>query len=175
MAADPAMTEQLLAMLPPELRSALDAGADPAELAQTLLTQRLQQPEETDPIDAAEEEPWPELGWTESGPPRFFDSEPASIQPERFPVSGALPDPRLLELARALGGCILCFGELVDCPVCGGEGSAGWALPEPSLFAAFVLPALRRLASEELRQAQKAARQFTDPPPPTTNGHSATT
>jgi hypothetical protein len=174
--ADPEMTQALMAMLPMELRAALDGGADPADLAQTLLKQRLQQAEQVDSAVEEDEEPWPELGWDERGPQAPAETHAASSEfAQSAPSSDPLPDPRLLELARALGACVLCFGDAPDCPVCGGLGAPGWALPEPSLFTELVVPALRRLDSEELRHTQGAVRRFSSPPPNTTNGHSAGT
>jgi hypothetical protein len=47
------------------------------------------------------------------------------------------------ELAAALGACE-CWGEEEDCPVCYGEGAAGWVRPDRRLYACYVRPALRR-------------------------------
>jgi hypothetical protein len=179
MAMDPGMTQALAAMLPPEVKAALDGGAAPAELAQTLLMQRLQQANEAETVVVEDdEEPWPELGWGEPG--GSSGVEPLGSVPPPGPVAEdpALPflDVRMTDVARALGACTLCFGDLPDCPVCRGEGSPGWSIPEPHLFGALVLPALRRLESEELRRAQGTARRFSSPRPPDNfNGHSATT
>ncbi len=171
---DPSTISQtLIAMLPPDVRAALEGGASPQELAQSLMTQRAQADALEDPVI---EEPWPELGWEAGREP----AEPqATAQPGQ--VYGAvgpsfpLPDERLSDLARAIGACSLCIGEIIDCPVCGGCGSPGWALPEPRLFETFVLPALERLDSEQLRRAQATARRWSSSSPPNnSNGHSTT-
>jgi hypothetical protein len=172
---DPGMTQALMALLPTELRAAVDGGADPGDLAQTLLMQRLQQPSDDEPESVdADEEPWPEVGW-ENRARSAFDDVAAEETLEPQLASSAMPDPRLIELARALGACPLCFGDAPDCPVCAGAGAPGWAVPEPSLFSVFVLPALQRLQSEELHHAQGAAGRHSTRPPQGSNGHSAST
>ncbi len=45
------------------------------------------------------------------------------------------------EVARALGAC-RCFGRRPGCPLCGGEGAAGFYPIDPGAFAAFVAPAV---------------------------------
>jgi hypothetical protein len=52
---------------------------------------------------------------------------------------------RNIMLASALGACD-CWGENTDCPICDGEGRAGWLPPEPQLFATYVQPVARALA-----------------------------
>jgi hypothetical protein len=61
-------------------------------------------------------------------------------------------------LAAALGACE-CWGEDPGCPVCAGDGGAGWALPDPALYAAYVRPARRPRAPTT---ARASARQATD-------------
>jgi hypothetical protein len=58
----------------------------------------------------------------------------------------ALVDRNML-LAAALGACE-CWSEDVECPSCGGEGSAGWVPPDPELYAEYVAPAVRRTSSD---------------------------
>jgi hypothetical protein len=175
---DPAMNEALMAMLPVEVRTALEGGASPEEVAQSLVMQRMNgtdQPHSS--VEIVEvEEPWPEVGWIDGEMPSY---EPAGAPPalSSAVAAPAVPvvDQRVCELARALGACALCLGEAPDCPVCVGNGSPGWNVPEPHLFALLVTPALQRLAEVELREAQAAARRFS-PPGPThnANGHSTT-
>jgi hypothetical protein len=58
----------------------------------------------------------------------------------------ALVDRNLL-LAAALGACE-CWGEDPACADCGGGGAAGWLPPDPELFAAYVVPAVRRASPD---------------------------
>jgi hypothetical protein len=44
-------------------------------------------------------------------------------------------------LALALGAC-RCWGQRRDCPICGGEGRAGFSPIDPGAFSAFVAPAV---------------------------------
>ena len=44
-------------------------------------------------------------------------------------------------LAEALGAC-LCWGEHVNCDICGGTGTSGWTSPNRQLFALYVRPAI---------------------------------
>ena len=48
-------------------------------------------------------------------------------------------------LADALGSCSNCWGEDHDCPVCSGNGIAGWRKINKRLFNVYVLPALEKL------------------------------
>lgn len=48
-------------------------------------------------------------------------------------------------LAAAFGACHLCWGEDLQCQLCGGEGRPGSSLPDRDLFVQFVTPAARRL------------------------------
>lgn len=170
---DPAMNQALMGMLPVEVRTALERGAAPQDVMQSMLTARLRAAEEVlaseDVIEA--EEPWPEVGPTlgNEAPPHGWHTD------TEFPVgpSSAIAD-RLIDIARALGACTLCLGDAPDCPVCHGVGVAGWSVPEPELFEALVVPALRRLQSEALRRAHNTAREAMRPDPGTANGHSQT-
>ena len=58
------------------------------------------------------------------------------------PVHEALVD-RNEALAVAVGAC-RCWGDDPRCPICSGEGSAGWTEPDPGLFAEYVEPAVLR-------------------------------
>jgi hypothetical protein len=55
------------------------------------------------------------------------------------------PGTTLALLAAALGACD-CWGS-PGCPDCGGEGSSGWAEPDPVLFRKLVGPAIARLTT----------------------------
>jgi hypothetical protein len=52
---------------------------------------------------------------------------------------------RNITLASALGACD-CWGESADCPICDGDGRAGWLPPDPHLFATYVQPVARAVA-----------------------------
>ncbi|QIS14224.1 hypothetical protein [Nocardia arthritidis] len=47
-------------------------------------------------------------------------------------------------LADALGACPRCWGDAADCPRCRGRGRPGGRFPDPTLFAEFIEPAVRR-------------------------------
>jgi len=167
-----------MAMLPVDVRAALEGGASPQDVVQSLLTQRQNETGEvrSSAETREEEEPWPEVGWVDG---RALSYAPAELPPVASDaIAGSTTpavDQRLCELARALGACVLCLGESPDCPVCAGEGSPGWNVPEPHLFALLVAPALSRLEEEELRQAQATARRFSPPSHQhNSNGHSTT-
>lgn len=168
MTMDPAMNQALMAMLPVEVRSALEAGAAPQDLMQSMLMARLQGAENViESEDVIEvEEPWPEVGWTAA------DEATAESWPTDADFSASPVADRLMDVARALGACTLCLGETPDCPACGGAGTPGWSVPEPQLFEALVVPALRRLQSESLRRAQDTVRQAMKPGGENANGHS---
>src|SRR2546423_56347 len=108
---DPAMNEALMALLPSEMRTALEGGAAPEELAQSLLMQRLQQAEAGDPSPPEPEEPWPEVGWAQSEPQALEVDQPPTDQPANLAPAISVLEERLAELARALGACTLCLGE----------------------------------------------------------------
>jgi hypothetical protein len=57
-------------------------------------------------------------------------------------------------LAAALGACD-CWGQDRGCPVCGGAGTPGWALPDERLFAAYVQPAVSAGAPPRATRTQK--------------------
>lgn len=59
----------------------------------------------------------------------------------------ALADRNLL-LAAAVGACD-CWGREPDCDVCGGEGSAGWAQPDPRLYAEYIEPTAQRMPTRD--------------------------
>ncbi len=48
-------------------------------------------------------------------------------------------------MAAALGACYLCWGEDLQCEICGGSGSSGAFEPDIEEFAELVAPALRRI------------------------------
>ena len=171
---DPAMNQALMALLPVEVRTALEGGAPPEELAQSLLMQRLQEAENGEPSASAPEEPWPEVGWAQrEAEPLAVDQLPADQPAANLAPAISVLEERLAEIARALGACTLCLGESAECPVCGGQGGPGWAVPEPAFFQALVTPALRRLQAEALQQAQDSARRFSaNPTQDNSNGHS---
>jgi hypothetical protein len=144
------MNQALMAMLPAEVRSALEAGAAPQDLMQSMLASRMDATSEVvETLDELEhEEPWPQVGWQFVDQPLVADSD-ATVSSFQ----------RVADLAGALGACRLCLGESLDCPLCAGDGSPGWSVPDPELFEAIVVPALRRLQSEALVRAQRTARQ----------------
>lgn len=47
-------------------------------------------------------------------------------------------------LAAALGACYLCWGEDLDCEICGGKGQPGAFLPDADMFTHYILPAVSR-------------------------------
>lgn len=170
------MNQALMTMLPAEVRTALEGGAAPEDLMQSMLMARMQAAQEVlDSDDVIEaEDPWPELGWDDGyeltrsrSPDSQFEAEP-ELEPEPLPPVIY----RLADVARALGACPVCLGDSSDCPACAGAGSPGWTVPEPELFEAMVVPALRRLQSEALRRAQELSTQFPGPDGSNRNGHS---
>jgi len=52
-------------------------------------------------------------------------------------------------LAAALGACHLCWGEDLECPICGGTGRPGSSMPDRSLLVELVTPAVQRLRRRE--------------------------
>lgn len=56
-------------------------------------------------------------------------------------------------LASALGACCLCWGQDPECRFCHGRGAPGFALPDESLLAELVLPAIRILQAHRVRNA----------------------
>jgi hypothetical protein len=65
------------------------------------------------------------------------------VPPDEVIVDEAPIDTNLL-LAAALGACE-CWGLRRECPICAGQGSSGWTLPDGELFEEFVRPAVVRL------------------------------
>lgn len=59
-----------------------------------------------------------------------------------YPVVDQSLVDRNAMLAAALGACE-CWGEDPRCPVCAGDGAAGWSEPDPDLYAAYVGPVRR--------------------------------
>lgn len=55
-------------------------------------------------------------------------------------------------LAEALGACHLCWGEDIQCPVCGGTGHPGASMPDRALLVELVTPAVQRLRRPEGRR-----------------------
>jgi hypothetical protein len=156
---DPVTNEALISMLPPGVRLALEGGADPTDLARSLLAERAQATATSRPeIESGREEPWPELGWHEGSPVPAPQVElRPSQEPAVFAPAISALEERLADFARAVGACTLCLGEIPECPVCRGSGRPGWAVPEPAFFEVFVVPALRRLEGEDLRHARVTA------------------
>lgn len=56
-------------------------------------------------------------------------------------------------LAAALGACCLCWGEDPECRFCHGRGAPGFAMPDESLLAELVIPAIRILQAHRVRSA----------------------
>jgi hypothetical protein len=57
-------------------------------------------------------------------------------------LADALDD--LDELAKALGACDACWGRDNRCPICRGDGIAGYFKPDKALFNQMILPALHK-------------------------------
>jgi len=63
-------------------------------------------------------------------------------------------------LAAALGACAECWGEDLECDVCGGTGTPGAFVPDPRLYRALVSPACRAAGAGQRRLVR-----VIDPPP----------
>ncbi|NEA33396.1 hypothetical protein [Streptomyces sp. SID13031] len=110
---------------------------DPAGFAQRLLDQVLTQFSSV--LDQAGTTPFP------SPPGTYRTANTVAGEPVATDAPGPSPrDPRLL-LEAALGACD-CWGTRSDCPACAGQGSSGWAEPDPDLFREFIGPAAARMA-----------------------------
>src|SRR5688500_15458651 len=86
--------------------------------------------------------------WTPTRP-----SEPDLVQDRHITVDArAAYFEELLDrnssLAAALGACD-CWGAAPHCPICEGEGSPGWMLPDRELFKVYVQPALSIMTNVE--------------------------
>jgi hypothetical protein len=64
-------------------------------------------------------------------------------------------------LAAALGACCLCWGQDPECRFCHGRGTPGFVMPDESLLAQLVLPAIRILQAIRGRNAAFSPRQQT--------------
>lgn len=73
----------------------------------------------------------------------------AIIVPDEW-ITEDKPVDITIVLAAALGACE-CWGLRDGCDLCDGQGSAGWAQPDPELFDAFVGPALERVPTALVR------------------------
>jgi hypothetical protein len=107
---------------------------DPSGYAQRLLMQAMTR--------------WGQAATTRANPfypPAHSDQADSDVVIEASPPPNDEPpiDISML-LAAALGACE-CWGLAADCELCRGRGSAGWAVPDPELFAEFVEPAISRL------------------------------
>jgi hypothetical protein len=62
---------------------------------------------------------------------------------------------RIILLAAALGACE-CWGDDLDCGVCGGAGSSGWTDPDQDLYREYVRPAAHKagMASTSFTNSQ---------------------
>jgi len=56
-------------------------------------------------------------------------------------------------LASALGTCCLCWGQDPECRFCRGRGAPGFAMPDESLLAELVMPAIRILQVHRARSS----------------------
>jgi hypothetical protein len=54
-------------------------------------------------------------------------------------------------LAAALGACCLCWGQDPECRFCHGRGAPGYTMPDETLLAQLVLPAIRILQVHRAR------------------------
>jgi hypothetical protein len=70
---------------------------------------------------------------------------------------------RTESLAAALGACCVCWGQDSECRFCHGRGAPGYAMPDESLLAELVLPAVRIL---QVHRARSGA--FSPKPQPNT-------
>jgi hypothetical protein len=68
-------------------------------------------------------------------------------------------------LAAALGACAECWGEDLECEVCGGTGTPGAFVPDPRLYRAIVSPVCRAAGAGQRRLVR-----VIDPPPTPANG-----
>lgn len=48
------------------------------------------------------------------------------------------------DLAKAIGACVECFGNNIDCPECFGTGKPGSNIPDFILFNKYVNPAIQK-------------------------------
>jgi hypothetical protein len=76
---------------------------------------------------------------------------PLGDSPNAGPTNGSVADEgpadRNLLLAAAVGACD-CWGEDPSCPICSGEGSAGWTEPDTRLYDEYIKPAVLRAKPE---------------------------
>lgn len=71
---------------------------------------------------------------------------------------------RVDQLAAALGACCACWGEDVNCRLCRGRGTPGFALPDEGLFEHYVLPAILLVRGlKPARQQRKVEGNQTSP------------
>jgi hypothetical protein len=113
--------EQVVAQLAPA--DAAPGGADtaPDELLTTVLANRVAR-------------------FLGGGEPEDASGEPVDGASAWLPHYEQLVE-RNSDVAAALGACD-CWGEHAECPICDGAGAPGWALPDESLFATYVRPAI---------------------------------
>jgi hypothetical protein len=53
--------------------------------------------------------------------------------------------------AAALGACCLCWGQDLSCRSCRGRGGPGFSIPDESLFAEYVVPAIQTLRAQKTK------------------------
>jgi hypothetical protein len=75
------------------------------------------------------------------------DGPPMTAASGEPTVQEVLADRNVL-LAAALGACT-CWGQDPNCPLCLGEGSAGWTQPDRRLYQEYVEPASLRMLGED--------------------------
>jgi hypothetical protein len=124
-----------LASMAADPMAALRARLDPdmRELLDMMQAHKAQQPVEAETVAS-------EPGTPDFQPIRIDDGRPRQAPPN--------PRLRFLEMvnratAGALGACARCWGRDSECPRCEGFGLPGAAAPDPQLFRALVLPAIR--------------------------------
>jgi hypothetical protein len=78
---------------------------------------------------------------------------------EALEEQNALLIERARMFAAAVGACVQCWGEGLECRTCRGEGVPGRYVPDPACFDTFIRPVLERL---QARARARAARQRQD-------------
>jgi hypothetical protein len=145
------------------------AMIDPLALVERILQQALDQLTRQDGLAAGEGQPPQELVATALG------NRLAQLISSGNPSTDALPSKwqhadeviayenlvdRNSVLAAAVGACD-CWGEQIDCRLCGGYGVPGWVLPDKELFARYVYPAVSAVSEREVPQIKNGASRRT--------------
>jgi hypothetical protein len=130
-------------------------GADPQQSLRDLLASQLAQsqasPKHEPPVIDAED-----IAAHTSAAEEGAQAGEAAMEELRCQVESMFAELRLLRertdsLAAALGACCLCWGQDAGCRFCHGRGAPGYAMPDESLLAELVLPAIRILQVHRAR------------------------